>query len=1021
MASSRVTPFQYKTVIKDITTSITNCPCRDQIKYPKKTSFMNTTYTTKGNTFNNNNLKINYIEPNAGHNATVNQYVFDPSLTTLKKPDPKDKIEFSEPVIDETIYDNATNLQSENLLNNIDKDLDLLKKENNRHIKTKNKKKGTCPPNYITEEEIQKEKENILKNMEASNNHFLEKKRRGKENLERFLKLNEGRTDLKDILNSNSNLETNCNIKNTEEEVQAILNKEKELTTKRVEKMKAYSLKFQKSKKIKRKGYTEHKPIDENDEKFIKKYARYLLFKKIKDDIIGDNDDDYEREYAKFIFTANTQDSPRSLSLNNSPKKTTKKKIIVPDSNSLNVSDIKNNNYSFIAFIKMIYAMLDKEKKGTISKNAILNELYLDDKILQDLGFESHEQFINSLNNYEPEDKEQGELNEKDFVQFLLGECDFKDEILYYLNNTPETTSKLKKKKKNKRKKKGDSDSEIEISDFDSSEDLPGMRTHVYDFLECGNYKEKLDKLNEILKEPSNKEQTKKCFRSSSQKKMKIKVRNEKIRISYHEYLTFLRRYHTKDQINFTIPQPFEFLKRDYQQKKMMKIKEILEEKVKAEDVYIYHQFRAIKLKEGIWGNRMENIIQYEKQQRMKRQEKLKEKIVAEMKPFSFYDADERKYREKLQQECQPPTFPPFRANAIKWLSQVNIYEDMIKKQKQEREERVKERMEKTMKASRLPPRMQMHMEEKKRKEEEDKLYGRDKKRSHTPKNHFRANPVPDFLRLQQEFESQLEYEKEKKKKKLTEPEPFTFHEPKKKLELCSYLDKENNPNVKNPSIKNDINAIVHKMQRKPKLEPSTTKSLNLLMEARRKEIEEKQRKIDEMNLEDRLRKEKQERLKERVQTSKAIVDNKKQLEENKRKMQEDFKNNLNKNKELYRADLQRRMQRVYNGPLLFEQVGNKGEKFSLNKNMKDDLNELLVEQVGMEGEENDPNEEENFDEDQNQGNEEEGEAEQVDGTEIEHPEVEGDGELEIDDEHEGEIEDEQEEEEEQDEHNNTL
>ena len=41
-------------------------------------------------------------------------------------------------------------------------------------------------------------------------------------------------------------------------------------------------LKVKTSKKIKRKGYTEHKPIDENDEKFIKKYARYLLFKKIK-------------------------------------------------------------------------------------------------------------------------------------------------------------------------------------------------------------------------------------------------------------------------------------------------------------------------------------------------------------------------------------------------------------------------------------------------------------------------------------------------------------------------------------------------------------------------------------------------------------------------------------------------------------------------------------------------------------------------------------------------------------------
>ena len=50
-------------------------------------------------------------------------------------------------------------------------------------------------------------------------------------------------------------------------------------------------------------------------------------------------------------------------------------------------------------------------------------------------------------------------------------------------------------------------------------------------------------------------------------------------------------------------------------------------------------------------------------------------------------------------------------------------------------------------------------------------------------------------------------------------------------------------------------------------------------MEVRRKEIEERERKVEEKMLEDLLRKERQDRLKERVQNSKAIIDNKKQLE----------------------------------------------------------------------------------------------------------------------------------------------
>ena len=67
-------------------------------------------------------------------------------------------------------------------------------------------------------------------------------------------------------------------------------------------------------------------------------------------------------------------------------------------------------------------------------------------------------------------------------------------------------------------------------------------------------------------------------------------------------------------------------------------IKEILEDRVKDEDYFVYYQFHANELKKGIWGNQMQNIIEREKEQRQQRTEKLKEKIIAEMKPFSFYE-----------------------------------------------------------------------------------------------------------------------------------------------------------------------------------------------------------------------------------------------------------------------------------------------------------------------------------------------------------------------------------------------
>ena len=62
----------------------------------------------------------------------------------------------------------------------------------------------------------------------------------------------------------------------------------------------------------------------------------------------------------------------------------------------------------------------------------------------------------------------------------------------------------------------------------------------------------------------------------------------------------------------------------------------------------------------------LNNIIEREKIERKKRTDKLKEEIQKNMKPFDFYDEDERKYKERINQECIPPQFPQFKANQIR-------------------------------------------------------------------------------------------------------------------------------------------------------------------------------------------------------------------------------------------------------------------------------------------------------------------------------------------------------------------
>jgi hypothetical protein len=111
-------------------------------------------------------------------------------------------------------------------------------------------------------------------------------------------------------------------------------------------------------------------------------------------------------------------------------------------------------------------------------------------------------------------------------------------------------------------------------------------------------------------------------------------------------------------------------------------------------------------------------------------------------------------------------------------------------------------------------------------------------------------------------------------------------------------------------------------------------------MATRRRELEEKQRKEELKKQEDAQRLKNQNKLKERVINSKYLVDNKNKLEEKKKKKVEEHKETLKAKKKEYDEDMQRRLQKVYNRPLMFEQDTKTVDKLKAARRAKQAIEE---------------------------------------------------------------------------------
>ena len=595
-------------------------------------------------------------------------------------------------------------------------------------------------------------------------------------------------------------------------------------------------------------------------------------------------------------------------------------------------------------FMKLIFGMLTKNEKGEVPKNKIISEMKLDENAIIEMGFKSKNDFENKLSNFPSKDPKY--MTEEEFYSFILQKKEvpqnnssplvLNENKFYHINYPPESRI-----------------IEVDRQQIQNNNDeiLPGMSTSYFDFLKNPSTGARLRHINKTLKKSKrsqsaldNSATNYKLHKSSILRKNRLNrtFDNDDIEnnIDYSNNNNYasnehfnINNYHRKSDLNFTIPKPFEFLKEDYHGKKLLKMKEILEERRKNENDIFKHNFHANPLNKRMFNRKgdLRNIIEREKSARQRRIEQKKMEIIAGMRPFSFYETDLKSFVERKNQECIPPKFVPFKANPIQYKSQVNVYEGKNKYSKEARQERIHKRALSTFNAASLPPRMEMHEKQKKLQEKEKLIIEKQKKERDKNKRVFKAKQAPNFNILHEKFINILE--KKKRSACPTIPKPFTFHEPKKKPDLCSYMDQENNPKFKNPKKFQSIEVIRKKMQKKPKIEPPSTRSLKLLMDTRRRELENRKIREESIRKEDEKRRTRQSRLNNRVRSSSVIQGNKKQLEEKRKQKTKIFIENLKKDEKKYNEKLDLMYQKVNNMPLMMESIVQKKPVENMKQN----------------------------------------------------------------------------------------
>ena len=368
----------------------------------------------------------------------------------------------------------------------------------------------------------------------------------------------------------------------------------------------------------------------------------------------------------------------------------------------------------------------------------------------------------------------------------------------------------------------------IEISDEDDNSDyLPVYNTKNI-LIQYDKTEKRLQETNKLLHQlKAQSSTTDDIEQDSLEIKIDLNLDKENPKeVTYYDFKKVLNKYSDKKNIDFTIPQPFEFQKDSKSRiNGANRLKKFLEERKEIEDNMLKNQFKANDLKTEMFIGNINNLMEADKNAKKKRVEMGMKKLQEQMCPFSFVKEDEEIQKRKMEKqkiyETTKEKIKPFKANSIKPSSRGGLNaEEIAKRENEERAKRIKINAEKIKKESKMPPGMEAH--EKNQKLKRKKLLAEERKRQKKEKKERNAKKCldpPNWDKVHGFEDKKLEKQKIKNKKikeqKATKIKEFNLHEGNKKENMYQKYVENNNNYKKMPSVMKNIMKFYEEYEKK--------------------------------------------------------------------------------------------------------------------------------------------------------------------------------------------------------------
>ena len=368
----------------------------------------------------------------------------------------------------------------------------------------------------------------------------------------------------------------------------------------------------------------------------------------------------------------------------------------------------------------------------------------------------------------------------------------------------------------------------IEISDEDDNSDyLPVYNTKNI-LIQYDKTEKRLQETNKLLHQlKAQSSTTDDIEQDSLEIKIDLNLDKENPKeVTYYDFKKVLNKYSDKKNIDFTIPQPFEFQKDSKSRiNGANRLKKFLEERKEIEDNMLKNQFKANDLKTEMFIGNINNLMEADKNAKKKRVEMGMKKLQEQMCPFSFVKEDEEIQKRKMEKqkiyETTKEKIKPFKANSIKPSSRGGLNaEEIAKRENEERAKRIKINAEKIKKESKMPPGMEAH--EKNQKLKRKKLLEEERKRQKKEKKERNAKKCldpPNWDKVHGFEDKKLEKQKIKNKKikeqRATKIKEFNLHEGNKKENMYQKYVENNNNYKKMPSIMKNIMKFDEEYEKK--------------------------------------------------------------------------------------------------------------------------------------------------------------------------------------------------------------